>query len=101
MSRCIRSCAPLSFGHPTRPRMWRIPSDTHQADKRVRPTRPLVAANGGPLSDWMASGIPFAALDTRRRGVPIMSDTTDGRRCGGPACRRGGSTWRRQEEQVA
>ena len=38
MSRCIRSCAPLSWGcRPGRPRSKSIPSATHQTESRLRP----------------------------------------------------------------
>ena len=42
-----------------RPRTTRIPSDTHQADRVVIPSRARVDANGGPLSTCMVFGSPY------------------------------------------
>ncbi len=58
MSRCIRSCAPLSCGHPGRPRSRPMPSASHQADNRLNPSNPWLLANGGPLSLRIAPGRP-------------------------------------------
>lgn len=61
MSRCILSWAPLSSGWAGRPRITRIPSDTHQADSDVIPSLARGDANGGPLSTCIANGSPFVS----------------------------------------
>ncbi len=56
ISRCIRSCPPLSCGCPGRPRSKSIPRATHQTDSRLKPKSAWVCAKGAPLSLRMAWG---------------------------------------------
>src|ERR1700730_4635219 len=61
MSRCSRSCPPLSWGWDGRPRSRSIPKATHHADKRLKPYKACTLAKGAPLSERIASGKPYLA----------------------------------------
>jgi hypothetical protein len=66
--RCIRSCAPFSWGLAGRIRWWTIPRRIHQALSSQSPWMP-VEAKGGPLSLRMASGMPTSSNKRSNTGL--------------------------------
>lgn len=68
MSRCMRSCAPLSCGQPGRLRSRLIPRASHHTDNRVSPNSPWALAKGEPLSLRIAAGTPCAANNRSKQG---------------------------------
>ncbi len=79
ISRCIRSCPPLSWGCPGRPRSKSIPRATHQTDSRLKPKSAWVCAKGAPLSLRMAWGRPYCS-NKRSKHNRMLSVRASGNR---------------------
>ncbi len=73
MSRCIRSWAPLSWGHPGLLRSRSIPSASHHTESWLNPKMALLLAKGGPLSLRIAEGSPCVSksFSKQRRITPL------------------------------
>src|SRR5438128_3472701 len=71
-SKCKRSCPPLSWGQPGRPRSRSMPNTTHQADKPLNPNTPWSLAQGAPFSLRIAWGIPCCS-NNRSKQVRTVS----------------------------
>ena len=77
MSRCIRSCAPLSCGHPGRLRSKLIPNASHHADSRLNPNtaRALAKATKAYLNKTITDLIAERIIIEAKRELYLTNKT--------------------------